>query len=103
MEIANNPAIEDLLKILRNLKGYVRERYRAELRGVFGSYVRAEQRLGSDLDVLVEYDDGANLIDHVGLSLFLQEYLGLPSVDIVPESAIRDEIRQEVLNEKIPL
>ena len=53
-----------------------------------------------DLDVLVEFKEGANLIDLVGLALFLEEKLHM-KVDVVPESALREEIRDIVLKEKV--
>jgi len=43
---------------------------------VFGSVARGEARPGSDLDLLVEFEPGASLIDHVGLSQDLEELLG---------------------------
>ena len=67
---------------------------------LFGSYAKAQEGAQSDLDVLVEFDEGANLLDLVGLSMFLEEKLNL-TVDVVPESAIRDEIRDSVQREKI--
>ncbi|HMK61174.1 MAG TPA: nucleotidyltransferase domain-containing protein [Dissulfurispiraceae bacterium] len=69
---------------------------------MFGSYVRGEQREGSDLDVLVEFDDNANLLHLVGLAEFLEEKLHL-RFDIVPESALRTEIREIVLREKVTI
>jgi len=64
--------------------------------------VRGEQREGSDLDVLVEFDDNANLLHLVGLAEFLEEKLHL-RFDIVPESALRTEIREIVLREKVTI
>lgn len=97
-----NLSLEDILIRLRELKTDAKQKYKAEIRGVFGSFVRGEQTMDSDLDVLVEYDDGANFLDHVGLSLFLEERLGF-SVDVVPESAIREEIREDILGEKVTI
>ncbi|MBF0566080.1 MAG: nucleotidyltransferase family protein [Nitrospirae bacterium] len=97
-----NLSLDDILIKLRELKADAKRKYKAEIRGVFGSFVRGEQTMDSDLDVLVEYDDGANLLDHVGLSLFLEEQLGF-SVDVVPESAIREEIREDILREKVTI
>lgn len=64
--------------------------------------MRGEQREGSDLDVLVEFDDNANLLHLVGLAEFLEEKLHL-RFDIVPESALRTEIREIVLREKVTI
>ncbi|HRK95766.1 MAG TPA: nucleotidyltransferase domain-containing protein [Rhodospirillales bacterium] len=40
--------------------------------GVFGAYVRGEQREDSDLDVLVDLGNGMTLIDLAGLQLELR-------------------------------
>jgi hypothetical protein len=90
--------VQDILRDLAELKTEVKQRYKAEIKGIFGSYVRGEGKEGSDIDVLVEFDEGANLIDFVGLSLFLEEKLKL-HVDVVPESAIRKEIKADILKE----
>ena len=63
---------KEILSILKSLKTEIRQRYRAEVKGIFGSYVRGEQKEGSDIDVLVEFDEGANLLDLTGLSMFLE-------------------------------
>lgn len=97
---ANSTSINEILKILSNLKAEARQRYKAEIKGIFGSYVKGEQKEGSDVDVLVEFEERANLLDLVGLALFLEEKLNL-KVDVVPESALREEIRQFVLKEKV--
>jgi hypothetical protein len=97
---ADQKPLSDILQTLKELKGIVRARFKAELKGVFGSYVRGEQKAGSDLDVLAEFDPGANLIDLIGLSLFLEEKLGC-SVDVVPESALRAELRPDILKEAV--
>lgn len=68
--------------------------------GVFGSYVRGEQKRGSDIDILVKFDEGATLIDFVGLSIYLENKLKI-KVDIVPIDSIREEIRDKILKEAI--
>jgi predicted nucleotidyltransferase len=88
----------EILLILNKLKTEVRQKYKAEIKGIFGSYVRGEEKKGSDIDVLVEFYEGANLLDLTGLSLFLEEKLRC-HVDVVPESAIRSEIKESILKE----
>lgn len=100
MKDISNVSESEILKILTSLKPDARQRFKAEIKGIFGSYVRGEQRPGSDLDVLVEFEEGANLLDLTGLADFLEEKLNL-KVDVVPESALRDEIRGIVLREKV--
>ena len=65
------------------MKDDVRYRYDAEIIGIFGSYARGEQTERSDVDVLARFDADATLFDLIGLSLFLEEKLGI-GVDVVP-------------------
>ncbi len=95
--VTTNSANE-ILSVLKALKPEIRQRYKAEVKGIFGSYVRGEQKAVSDIDVLVEFDEGANLLDLTGLSLFLEEKLKC-RVDVVPEDAIRKELRPAILRE----
>lgn len=89
-----------IFEALSSLKPEAKQRFKAEIKGIFGSYVRSEQKEGSDLDVLVEFDEGANLLHYVGLAEFLEEKLQL-RVDVVPESALRKEIKESILREKV--
>ncbi|WOX57089.1 nucleotidyltransferase family protein [Methanoculleus receptaculi] len=85
----------EVLEVLRSLKAELRERYHVESIALFGSYAREEQGEGSDIDVLVEFGSGADLFDFIGLSHYLEEKLGT-GVDVVPEAALRPEIRSQV-------
>ena len=82
---------QDILKTLRVLKPEAKKNYKAEIKGVFGSYARGELHGSSDVDVLVDFADSADLIDFVGLSQFLEEKLN-SKVDIVPQGDIRQEL-----------
>lgn len=83
-------------------KDEIRRRYRAEIKGIFGSYARGDFHADSDLDLLVDFDEGANLFDLVGLQQFLEEKLGC-KVDLVSRRSLRAELRTSVLNEMISL
>lgn len=100
MTKTDNVSLDEIFEVLRNLKPEARQRFRAEIKGVFSSYVRGDQKEGSDLDVLVEFEKDANLLDFTGLADFLEEKLNI-KVDVVPESALREEIRSAVLKEKV--
>ena len=93
-------SLPEILAALRELKEEAGRKYKAELKGIFGSYARGEENPGSDLDVLVEFTEGANLLDLVGLSLFLEEKLHC-SVDVVPQSALRKELKSDILKEAV--
>ena len=87
---------------IAGVKEKVSQEYRVEVVGVFGSCARGEQQAGSDVDVLVNFLPGATLLDLVGLAEFLEDRLNL-RVDVVPVDALREEIKEQVLQEALPL
>ena len=91
---------QDVLIKLRALEKEVAERYRVKGLELFGSVVREEHKDISDIDVLVEFEEGADMFDLVGLGLFLEEKLNR-NVDVVPKRALRTELRSSVLAEAI--
>lgn len=93
---------EQVLKALEALRDEVQRRYKVKSLALFGSLVRGEQSTSSDIDILVEFEDGADLFDLVGLSAFLEERLQ-ERVDIVPKRALRAELKDAILKEAIPL
>jgi len=92
--------LEELTTLLRKNRDVISREYKAQILGVFGSYARGEQKPGSDIDMLVRFDQGATLFDLVGLGDFLEELLRL-KVDIVSERALRIEIRDRILAEVV--
>lgn len=91
---------EQLLVLLGKLKPELSARYRVREIGLFGSFVRAQQSEASDIDILVDFDENADLFDLVGLALFLEEQLQR-KVDVVSRSALREELRESVLQEVV--
>ena len=91
---------ESILTIIKSLKGQINHNYKAEIKGIFGSYARNEQTRQSDIDILVEFQQDADLFDFVGLSQFLEERLSC-KVDVVPLSSIREEVKSYVLREAL--
>ena len=69
---------------------------------LFGSLARGEEREESDVDLLVEMEEGRTLLDLGGLQQALEELLGLP-VDLVTERSLPPRVRRQVLAEAIPL
>jgi predicted nucleotidyltransferase len=90
------------LSKLRELKPAILADYKAKNIGLFGSFVRGEQSEDSDIDVLVEFEEGADLFDLVGLGQYLEEVLQ-HKVDVVPKRAIRPELRESILQEVMPV
>ncbi len=69
---------------------------------VFGSIARGDEDEKSDLDLLVEMEEGRSLLDLGGLLMELQDLLGC-RVDVVTEKGLRERIRDRVLKEAVAL
>ena len=69
---------------------------------VFGSFARGESRSDSDLDLLVELEDGRTLLDQIALLQDLEDLLGR-KVDVVTERALHRLIHERILREAQPL
>lgn len=89
---------ETILKSLKELKDEIKIKYRVTELGVFGSVARGEDNVSSDVDIMAEFDEDADLLDLMGLSLFLEERLQR-KVDVVSKRALRSETQDAVLRE----
>jgi len=69
---------------------------------VFGSVARGEVGPKSDVDFLVEMEEGRSLLDLVGLWQDLENLLGC-KVDVVEPEGLHWYIRDRVLQEAVPL
>lgn len=69
---------------------------------IFGSVARLEDREDSDVDLLVEFEQGRSLLDHAGLVLELEELLGR-TVEIGTPKGLRPRFRERILKEAVPL
>ena len=68
---------------------------------VFGSVARGDNGETSDVDFLVEFDEGRTLFDLIDFRLDLRELLGV-DVDIVTPNSLR-YMREPVLAEARPI
>jgi len=97
--MGDKKSISTIVKMLRLHDTDVREKFKIAEIGVFGSYVRGEQRADSDIDILVEFEKGHKTFDnYMELKFFLEEIL-TSKIDLVIKTAIRDEIKQNILSE----
>ena len=92
--------IDEIKKIIEDAEEVIRQRYKAEVIGIFGSFARGEEGKESDIDILVEFKEGATLFDLSGLGDFLEEKLGR-KVDIVSTRSIRKEIKENIMKDLV--
>lgn len=94
--------LEKIKAQLEVLKPTLKEKFEVETIGVFGSYVRGEQKQGSDVDILVEFDEDAEIgfFKFLDLEEFLSRKLGV-KVDLVTKNALKPYIGKRILQEVV--
>jgi len=88
--------------ILIELIPKLKQEYNISYIGIFGSYIRGEQKEDSDLDILIEFSKVPDLIEFVGLKQELSEILGM-EVDLVMKSALKLGIGKKVLEKVVQI
>lgn len=94
--------LKEIKSILEKNKEGLKHRFMIKNLGIFGSYVRGEQRAGSDLDILIEFEEQAklSLLDVAEIEIELSDLLGL-KVDLVEKKNLKPYIGQEILKEVV--
>ena len=88
---------EDINRVLF-LNREILKKYRVKSISLFGSYVRNEQKEESDIDFLVDFQEGATLFDFVELQDSLSELLA-KKVSIVSRRGLSKYIGPYILKE----
>ena len=92
--------LTELIELLHQQLPALAEQYRVRSLGVFGSYVRHEQRSDSDVDVLVTFDEPPSLLQFIELEQKLTDALGV-KVDLVMRDGLKPTIGQRILSEVV--
>jgi len=89
-----------VLKKLKELKPYFREKYGVTEIGLFGSVVRNEHKEDSDIDILISYDSKKmkSLFRYIELQEELERVFG-KKVDLVNKKTIVPYLRKRILEE----
>ena len=94
------PTVEKLKTILALHKENLKKNYKVKEIGIFGSYVRHEQKKKSDLDVLVTFCETIDLFTFVELENYLSDILGV-KVDLVMKDGIKPRLKERILSEAV--
>jgi len=88
--------LSDALDLLRKNNDKIRE-YGIKRIGIFGSYTKGEQKITSDLDVLIEFYEGKKSFDnYMDLLFFLEDLLGL-KIDLVIKESIKPGLESNII------
>lgn len=91
---------EHIITKLRKDKPILRNKYGVKAIGLFGSYVREEQKKGSDLDILIEFKKPISLLEFLAIERHLSE-LTDKKVDLVMKSALKPRIGKHITKEVV--
>ena len=91
---------EEILNTIKNVKNELANFYKVKTIGLFGSYISNKQTATNDIDFLVEFEDDADLLHYIGLSRYLEEIFNI-KVDVVSKPSLKEELKQNILEEVI--
>jgi uncharacterized protein len=95
------PTLTELQRRRTEILDVARARGASRVR-VFGSVARGDATETSDIDFLVDFEEGRNLLDLGGLLMDLRELLG-HDVDVVTEAGLRSRVVSRVLADAVDL
>ena len=84
-------------KSIQLLKEKAKE-YKMKLLAIFGSCAREEQKQGSDLDILVDFEESPSLLTFIHMENELSELLGV-KIDLVTKDSLHPMLRESILKE----
>ena len=93
---------EEIKEILKNQKPFLTEKYGVKEIGVFGSYVKGEQKDESDLDILIEFERSVGFFEFLDLEEYLGDITGI-KVEIVTPKALKPKIGEHILREVVTI
>ena len=94
--------VESIKRTLSKHKAELQQKYKVKTIGVFGSYVRGEQKRSSDVDIFVEFDEDAE----IGFFKFLEleellSHMSGVKVDLVTKGVLKPYIGKCILQEVV--
>jgi uncharacterized protein len=98
----DHQGLDPVLEALRSLMPELRERYDVDTLEVFGSRVRSDADLESDIDILVTFIKTPDLLTFIAPEDELSDKLGA-RVDLVMRRSLKSRLRDRILSEAVPV
>lgn len=93
--------ITEIIQRIKNHEKEIKYNFKVKEIGIFGSYVRGEQTLQSDIDILVDIEiEGKTFDNYMNLKYYLENLLAL-KVDLIMKGAIKKRLRPSILEEVV--
>lgn len=97
----NQLIIMGVLQILKEHEILIKDKFGVKRIGIFGSFARGKEKAGSDIDVLVEFDETKITFDNYMDLKFYLEDLFKREVDLVIESSIKPRLKDNIMREVV--
>lgn len=95
-------SLNNVISTLNLHKSEIFKNYNLKELGIFGSLVRGENNINSDVDMIVDYNITPDLLKYIELENHIEKLLNV-KVDLVIKNSIRPELKRDILNEVIYL
>ncbi len=95
-----NKKIEQELKKIKAKIIPILKKHKVKRAGIFGSFVRGEQKKNSDLDILIKFN--GSLLDLVGLEMKLKKRLQR-KVDLLTYGGVHPLLKKRILDEEVKI
>lgn len=91
----------DVLTLLREHEPELKSRFGVATIGIFGSFIRGEEREDSDVDLLVSFRRGKETFDnYMDCKFYLEDLFGR-KVDLIMKGAIKKRLKPYILKEVV--
>jgi len=91
--------VNEIRRKLRKKKDYIKKTFYVREIGIFGSFARKEESAKSDVDILIEFEEGhKDFFNYMRLKYYLKELLG-KEVDLVIKGAVKPRLKERILSE----
>ncbi|TAN41954.1 MAG: nucleotidyltransferase [Nitrospirae bacterium] len=94
--------LDEIKTIIKSNKENVCKKYKVSEIGIFGSFVRGDQKKRSDIDILVDFYEIPDLLEFIELERYLERLLK-KKVDLIDREGLRPELKDIILKEVVYL
>ena len=92
--------LDRIKQVLKRNKPILRKEFKVKELGVFGSYVRGDQKKNSDVDILVEFNQTPGFFDYLKTENRLSNLLKR-RVDLVMKGSLKPTIGKHIMREVV--
>jgi predicted nucleotidyltransferase len=101
MKMGDKLSLEAVRNFLYESKERIREKFGVRKIGIFGSYVRGNEKATSDIDILIEFEeDKVTFKNYMGLKFFLEDSFNR-KVDLVIIEDLKPLLKESILRKAV--